>query len=151
MAEGGFDYNFDNSAYDARIEEEETYVDVNPEEDPVGENPEQSPYSIHGYSTEKLRRMTVEDAVNSYYEKLEEMGQGKPTMLNPSEFTLRHGKFRLRRYPDVRLIKANGEPLQLNTIRSRYGAEVIRKGLGFSRFGFKPRISNAKNESFLKF
>ena len=88
------------------------------------------------FYTETLQCMTIRDAVDRYYEKLE--GQGKPTIIDPNDFTLVDGKdLRLKRFPDVKLIKANGEPLKLSTIRSKYGADVIREGLGFSDYGYK--------------
>ena len=127
MAEGGF------NDYDDRIEEKETNVD-----DPRDMVQEQeSQYSFYDNDLENLRKMTVETAVDLYYEKLEEMGQGKLEVYFPDIFKLLDGELRPCHYPDVRLTKANGEPLKLSSIRSKYGAEVIRKGLGFSDYGYK--------------
>ena len=72
MAEGGFE--FDNSAYDDRIEEEETNVDDLVEEetnvdDPRRGNPEVSPYSIYDNNIKKLANMAIERIVDRYYEK----------------------------------------------------------------------------------
>ena len=132
MAEGGFD----NPVYDDRIEEEETNVDEYDPGDMVQD--QESQYEARGYNTEILRSMTVRNAVDRYYEKLEEMGQGKPTIIDPNDFTLVDGKdLRLKRFPDVKLIKRNGDPYKLSTIASNKGSRAIREGLGFSDYGYK--------------
>ena len=103
MAEIGYEHSFDNPAYDCDYDDDYDYNTRPPGADETGEIPydlydddsskpdddpfttpvrgktipeeeQKFPYSIHGYNIERLRRMTVEDAVNSYYEKLKEMG-----------------------------------------------------------------------------
>ena len=146
MAEGGFD----NPVYDDRIEEEETNVDEENYEDTVQEQEAQYEDEARRQTTEMLRSTVVEDAINSYYDKLKEMGYGEP-LYDPLDFTLVDGKLTLRRYPDVRLVnEKNGIPLSLSTLRSRYGADVIRKGLGFSDYGLK-NLNLKKNKYYLEF
>ena len=73
----------------------------------------------------RLRSMMVDNAVDSYYDKLEEMCEGKPTMRDPNDFTFVDGNLRLKRFPKVIFLKQNGEQLRLSSIDTFYQILVV--------------------------
>ena len=124
MDEGGFDNDVED-----RIEEQETNVDEENYEEMAQAQEQEAQYEAEArrQNTEILRSTIVSDAVNSYYDKLKEMGQGKPTIPDPNEFTLGvDGKLRLRKYPNVLLTKSNGEPYALSTLRGKHVTNAFR-------------------------
>ena len=87
MAAGGFegyDDRIEETNVDDPIEDDDEFLDVS--SDPTEDEEQESPNSIQDNTTETLRNRTVKEAVYSYYEKLEKIGQGKPTIRNPRDF-----------------------------------------------------------------
>ena len=65
----------------------------------------ESPYSIYGNNLEKLQIVTVENAVDSYYDNLEDMSQGIHTMRDQNDFTFVGKDLRLKEFPNVKLLR----------------------------------------------